>query len=121
MNKFLIFILFIIITAVVIYKLHSYILRNTIIKLSKQVLNYFELAKHDKNPLTSMLRANYSIAYLWAMEDIASQKNIENIIAIDFTNFKNHITSFKDNANKKLIKWINNKNHFSNTTYVSRN
>lgn len=62
-------------------------------------------SKQDKNPLISMLHANYAAGYLWALKDVFSDTQLERATGItNIINFQNDIIHIQDTATKNLIR-----------------
>ena len=51
--------------------------------LVRQASRWSTAAKQDKNPMISVLHANYGAGYLWALKDIATQSQIEKAAGIE--------------------------------------
>lgn len=45
-------------------------------------------ALNDRNPLIAVLHGNYAAAYLWALLDIATTEEIENVTGVDILKFQ---------------------------------
>jgi len=58
----------------------------------------------DKSPLISLLHANYSAGYLWAILDAFSSSEIEEISKQPFLKIRDEVTKTQDLATKKVIK-----------------
>lgn len=71
-------------------------------KLVKQAAKWSLESTTDQNPITSAMHANYGAAYLLALSDIASDKQIEDATGIDMLKFRNEIMTAQDNAMRKL-------------------
>ena len=72
--------------------------------LVRQASRWSTAARQDQNPLIALLHANYGAAYLWALKDIATDKDIERVTGIDVIRFAKEITEEQDRANKKIIR-----------------
>lgn len=73
-------------------------------KLVRQTARWATAASQDDNPVIEVLHANYSAGYLWALKDIATNKDIENATKIDMNKFQKNVVDIQDKANKKLVK-----------------
>jgi len=82
----------------------SYSKEEQIKTLIRQSARWSFAAKQDKNPIISVLHANYGAGYLWALKDIATDTEIERIGNIDILRFRDEIVKVQDEANKKLIR-----------------
>ena len=76
----------------------------TIEKLVRQSARFATAAQQDESPLVSVLHANYSTGYLWALKDIATPKQIHNATGVDIKKFEEHITNVQDMVTKKTLK-----------------
>jgi len=93
-------------------------LNEAIIKLTKQCIHFINISVNDINPLTAMLKANYAIAYYWAINDIIDSEKLGNMLDSDLNKLGKYVTTVKDKANNNLILWINNnKNSNTNINY----
>ena len=78
--------------------------RASIEKLVRQSARYATAAQQDESPLVSVLHANYSAGYLWALKDIATPKQIHNATGVDINKFEEHISNVQDMVTKKTLK-----------------
>jgi hypothetical protein len=111
MNKLLISVL--VITVILVIVLYYYLKRkisnicekDKIIKtLVRQASRWSTAAKQDNNALIAVLHANYGAGYLWALKDIFTDKEIEEVMDFNILKFRDEIIKIQDNANLKLIK-----------------
>ena len=58
-------------------------------------------SEQDQSPMISVLHANYAIGYLQALQDIATEKEINKYI--NFSKFKEILYKIQDNAVKKVV------------------
>ena len=72
--------------------------------LTRQAARWSLASQQDESPLISLLHANYGAGYLWALKDIASDKEIKNVTNIDILKFKQKITDAQDEATMKVTK-----------------
>jgi len=70
--------------------------------LIRQSARWATAAKQDQNPLIATLHANYAAGYLWALTDIATEKEIESIGGINLTKFKKEVLEVQDFTTRKL-------------------
>lgn len=70
--------------------------------LARQASRWATAAKQDENAMIAVLHANYGAAYLWALKDIATDNEIEQVIGIDVLQFRNAIIKIQDDATKKM-------------------
>ena len=78
--------------------------QNIISVLVRQASRWSTASLQDENPLIAVLHANYGAGYLWALKDIATSEEIENVTSINTLKFEREITSIQDKATKKAIK-----------------
>ena len=78
--------------------------KSNIEKLVRQSARFATAAQLDESPLVSVLHANYSAGYLWALKDIATPKQIHNATGVDIKKFEEHITNVQDMVTKKTLK-----------------
>lgn len=79
-------------------------LENSIQVLARQAARWSTAAKQDKNPMVSILHANYGAGYLWALKDIATADQINTVTGLDFLRFERDIVSIQDKSTKNMIK-----------------
>jgi hypothetical protein len=72
--------------------------------LARQAARWTTAARQDKSPMIAILHANYGAGYLWAMQDIATTKEIEAATGIDWKRFKKDILLAQDQAAEKMAK-----------------
>ena len=72
--------------------------------LVKQCARWSTAAEQDNNPLIANLHANYGAGYLFALEDISSDREVERITGIDFEKFRSEILRIQDQSARGLIK-----------------
>lgn len=73
-------------------------------KLVRQSARFATAAQQDESPLVSVLHANYSAGYLWALKDIATPRQIHNATGVDIKKFEEHISNVQDMVTKKTLK-----------------
>ena len=79
--------------------------QNKIIKkLLRQTARWSTAATQDESPLIAVLHAYYGTGYLWALKDIASNKDIKTATNVDMTEFEKHVVSIQDSTTKNLSK-----------------
>ena len=69
--------------------------------LLRQTSRWAVASEQDKSPMISVLHANYAIGYLQALQDIASEKEINQYV--NFPKFKEILYKIQDNAVKKVV------------------
>lgn len=76
-------------------------MKKSIEKLVKQSARYAVTAQQDSSPVMAILHANYAVAYLYALKEIASDSHIHNSTGIDVKKFTEHIKNVQDMVTKK--------------------
>jgi len=71
--------------------------------LGRQTLRWATAAMQDESPLIAMLHANYGVAYLSALKDIAKDEEIERVLDINIDDMKAYIYMAQDTAVKKSL------------------
>ena len=71
--------------------------------LVRQAARWTTAASQDENPMIAILHANYGTGYLWALQDIATDDQINRYTNIDFQKFKDSITKVQDKVTKKMV------------------
>ena len=69
--------------------------------MARQSARYATAAQQDKSPAIAILHANYAVAYLYALKDIASDSQIHNATGIDVKKFVEHVTNVQDMVTKQ--------------------
>lgn len=75
----------------------------TIRTLIRQAARWSIAADQDENAMVAIMHANYGAGYLWALNDIATTSEIENITGINYRKFRDEIVRIQDSATKKMI------------------
>lgn len=71
--------------------------------LLRQSARYSAAARQDHNPVIANLHANYGAAYLWALQDIASNQSIEQTTGVDLLRYKRIIQQIQDQSTRRLF------------------
>lgn len=71
--------------------------------MARQAARWTTAAKQDNNLLIAVLHANYGAGYLWALDDIANDQQIERVIKVNYQDFKKEIVQTQDVITKRLI------------------
>lgn len=71
--------------------------------LIRQSARWSTAAEQDQNSMIAVLHANYGAAYLWAVNDIATSSEIEQMTGINYAKFMSNITNIQDKATKNMI------------------
>lgn len=70
--------------------------------LARQCSRWAVAATQDKSPIIALLHANYAAGYLWALKDIATDNEIEEVLNTDMKIFIKKIMTIQD-ASSKLV------------------
>lgn len=82
----------------------KYVDKKKLIKiLIRQCARWAVASQQDNSPLVMLLHANYASGYLWAIKDIATDKEIEEVIKMDVLKFVKKIVKIQDNATRKAL------------------
>lgn len=65
---------------------------------------YSNAANQDLNPFIAMLHANYGAAYLWALQEIKSNDEIQAATGINMIKYRQAIIDTQDKATLQMIK-----------------
>lgn len=101
MNTYIVIAIFVV---VVFYLMARKTSDTPVQKLVRQAARWATASQQDQSPLVALLHANYAAGYLWALKDIASEKEINRIAGIDLRQFEEHIVNVQDMTTKKVIK-----------------
>ena len=77
--------------------------KSSIEKMVKQAAQYAITAQQDVSPVMSVRHANYAVAHLYALGNIATDTQIHNATGIDVKKFREHITNVQDMTTKKTV------------------
>jgi len=72
--------------------------------LGRQTLRWSTASYQDQNPMIAVLHANYGVAYLAALKDIAREDAIERVLDVDLREFKKWVYNAQDSATRKMIR-----------------
>jgi len=76
--------------------------KETIKILVRQASRWSAAAQQDRSPLIALLHANYGAGYLWALKDVATEREIvATVPGLDFQKFVKKITDIQDASAKK--------------------
>ena len=78
--------------------------KETIKTLVRQAGRWSTAAAQDENIMIAVLHANYGAGYLYALRDIATDREIENVTGIDVLKFRDEITKIQDIVTKRMGK-----------------
>lgn len=82
----------------------SQLKKEIIQKLVRQAARWSTAAEQDESVMVAVLHATYGTGYLWALKDIASDKEIKSATGVDPYEFEKEITRVLDEQTKKMIK-----------------
>jgi hypothetical protein len=77
--------------------------KSSIEKMVKQAAQYAITAQQDVSPVMSVRHANYAVAHLYALGNIATDTQIHNATGIDVKKFREHITNVQEMTTKKTV------------------
>ena len=105
----IIFLIFFVVIILIIYTKNIYeskdnIHKKHIQKLVRQAARWSAAAQQDESPIIALLHANYGAGFLWALRDIASDKEITEATGINVPIFVKNITDVQDGATKRVTK-----------------
>ena len=72
--------------------------------LARQASKWSLTSMQDKNEIIALVHANYGVAYLMALRDLASDSEIEKATGLDITKFRNRIIDIQSSVTRKLAK-----------------
>lgn len=73
-------------------------------KLTRQTARWAVAAQQDKSPLIRNLHMGYSMGYWWALKDIFSNNEIEQVTKLNVEQFEKKILELQDNITRGLVK-----------------
>ena len=76
---------------------------DTIKTLMRQSARWTMASNKDANPIIALQHANYGSAYLWALRDIASDKEIEEATGVNVSKFKDEIIKEQNAITKHVM------------------
>ena len=71
-------------------------------KLGRQAARWTTAAAQDKNLMIQVLHANYGMAFLLAIQEIATGKEFYRATGLDLMRFENEILFLQDKVTRKL-------------------
>lgn len=79
--------------------------KEMISKLIRQSARWSSAAKNDNNNLIAVLHANYGAGYLWALKDIFTEKEIEEVLGSEELRkkYEDEIIKIQDKMTKKAV------------------
>ena len=80
------------------------VMRKVIVSLGRGVGRWRTAAEQDQNLLVAVLHSNYAAGYLWALLDIATPQQIEDVLGIDYQAVRAAIVETQDKTTMKLAK-----------------
>ena len=76
---------------------------DTIKTLMRQSAKWTMASNKDRNPIVALQHANYGSAYLWALRDIATDKEIEEASGVNVMKFRDEIVKEQDAITKHVM------------------
>lgn len=74
--------------------------KDTLKSLTRQISRWALAAKQDENPMIRLLHANYSTGYLWALQSIATNKQVYEATGVDMRLLIKEVVAQQDKATK---------------------
>ena len=71
--------------------------------LTRQCARWMTAAIQDKNPLIALLHGQYGLGYFYAIQDIASPDQFEQITQLNWSEFKREILAVQDDVNRRAV------------------
>ena len=87
-------------------------------KLTRQAARWSTAAAQDENSMIAVLHANYGAGYLWALKDIASDKQIEMATGLNAKKFENEIVKTQDTVTTQMARYC--PKYAPKSTYLTR-
>src|SRR6056300_410838 len=75
-------------------------------KLVKKTAKYATMAQQSEAPVVALMHANYSVAYLEFLLEIASHRQINRVANIDVKLFIEHVLKVQEQVTKKVIQKV---------------
>ena len=72
--------------------------------LVRQSARWTAAADQDESPIIRLLHANYGAAYLWALRDIATNQEIEEVTNLNVLDLQKLVLETQDSATKNVSK-----------------
>tara|TARA_A100001388_G_scaffold257235_1_gene222907 strand:+ start:7 stop:417 length:411 start_codon:yes stop_codon:yes gene_type:complete len=72
--------------------------------LLRQSARYSGAAEQDESPLIQLLHANYGAGYLWALKDLATDKEILDSTGVKVHEYTKKIIDIQDKSTKRVSK-----------------
>jgi hypothetical protein len=77
--------------------------RDQMIKtLVRQAARWSMAAKQDTNLMIAVLHANYGVGYFWALRDLATDSDIEQVTGLNVLHFRDQIVQVQDQVTRRL-------------------
>lgn len=76
--------------------------------LLKQTARWTLASEQDKNPLIAVLHANYAAGYLYALRDIMSDKDIENVTNVSVMKIQHRVQQVQQDATMRALRYCPN-------------
>jgi len=79
---------------------------SVIVKLVQKTAKYATMAQQDDAPMLALMHANYSMAYLEALLDMATYRQINRATNVDVKLFIEHVMMVQQSVTKKVVQKI---------------
>lgn len=76
--------------------------------LLKQTARWTLAAEQDKNPLIAVLHANYAAGYLYALRDIMSDKDVENVTNVSMMKVQQRVQQVQQDVTMRALRYCPN-------------
>jgi hypothetical protein len=63
-------------------------------------------AQQDGSPIQAVIDANYAAAYMAALKEIATAKEIQSACGIDVSTFESHVLNVQESVTQKVLKQV---------------
>lgn len=74
--------------------------------LVQKTAKYATMAQQDDSPMLAVMHANYSVAYLEALLDVATYRQINRATNVDVKLFIEHVMMVQQSVTKKVVQKI---------------
>ena len=71
--------------------------------LIRQASRWSVASQQDESPMIALLHANYAVGFLWALQDIATERDIERVLGRGkLSTFRKKIVTIQDKATQAV-------------------
>ena len=71
--------------------------------LIEQATRYHTMAKQDRNPIVSLMHADYALAYAYVTRSLLSESEIQNIAKVNISHLISYLEQDQQHALKDLV------------------